>query len=48
MTLLKASSLYGDLHSCPSPSLITGDSLKPDLVIALNNTTLHVLELTFG
>ena len=29
-------SLYADLPSFPSPSLITGDSFRPDLVLVLN------------
>ena len=32
---LQDSSLYADLPSFPSPSLITGDSLRPDLVLVL-------------
>ena len=39
---------YADLPIFPSPSLITGDSLRPDLVLALNNATVYVLELTVG
>ena len=30
------------------PSLITGDSLRLDLVLVLNNTTVYLLELTVG
>ena len=42
------SSLYADLPFFPSPSILTGDSLRPDLVLVLNNTTVYVLELTVG
>ena len=40
------SSLYAELPNFPSPSLITGDSLRPDLVLVLNNASIYVLELT--
>ena len=42
------SSLFADLPIFPSPSLITGESLRPDLVLVLNNTSAYVLELTVG
>ena len=48
MSSIKNTSLYADLPSFPSPSLITGDSLRPDLVFVLNNTTVYLLELTVG
>ena len=48
MSSIKNASLYADLPSFPSPSLITGDSLRPDLVFVLNNTTVYLLELTVG
>ena len=31
-----------------SPSVITGGSLRPDLVLISNNSTLYILELTLG
>ena len=37
MSSIKNASLYADLPSFPCPSLITGDSLRPDLVLVLNN-----------
>ena len=46
--LLQDSSLYADLPSFPSPSLVTGDALRPDLVLVLNNITLYLLELNVG
>ena len=42
------SSLYANLPNFPSPSLITGDSLRPDLILVLNNASIYVLELTVG
>ena len=40
--------LYAGLPSFLSPSVITGDSLRPDLVLISNNSTLYILELTLG
>ena len=37
MSSIKNASLYADLPSIPCPSFITGDSLRPDLVLVLNN-----------
>ena len=48
LSLLQDSSLYADLPSFPSPYLITGDSLRPDLVLVLNSTTVYLPELTVG
>ena len=45
---LANSSLFADLPNFPSPSFITGDSLRPDLVLVLNNASIYVLELTVG
>ena len=36
MSSIKNASLYADLPSFPSLSLITGDPLRPDLVLVLN------------
>ena len=44
---LPTCSLYADLPSFLSPSIITGDSLRPDLVL-VNGTSLFILELTVG
>ena len=46
MSSIKNASLYAGVPSFPSPSLITGDSLRPDLALVLNNTTVYLLELT--
>ena len=40
--------LYADLPSFLSPSVITGDSLRPDLVFISKNSILYKLELTVG
>ena len=48
LSSLQDSSLYADLPSFPSPSLITGDSLRSDLVLVLNSTTVYILELAVG
>ena len=44
---LTTCSLYADLPSFLSPSIITGDSLRPDLIL-VNGTSLYILELTVG
>ena len=46
-TLLSKCSLYADLPSFLSPSIITGDFLRPDLVL-VTDTSLYILELTVG
>ena len=40
--------VYADLPFFPSPSLITGDSLRPDLTLIAPDNSLYVLELTVG
>ena len=45
---MKSASLYADLPSFPSLSSITGNSLRPYLVVVLDNTTVYLLELTVG
>ena len=40
--------MYADLPSSPSQTLITGDSLRSDLVLVLNSTNVYLLELTVG
>ena len=47
LTSLSKCSLYADLPSCLSPSIITRDSLRPDLVL-VTDTSLYILELTVG
>ena len=46
LSLVTDSLKYADLPSFPSPSLITGDSLRPNLVLVLNSTVVYLLELT--
>ena len=41
-------SVYADLPTFMSPSLITGDSLRPDLLLLTGNKVLYILELTLG
>ena len=48
MSSIKNASLDADLPSFPPPSLITGDSLRPNLVLVFNNTIVYLLELTVG
>ena len=45
---LQPCSLYADLPTFLSPSLITGDSLRPDLILISKNNDLYILELTIG
>jgi hypothetical protein len=37
-----------DLPGFITPSVITGDQLRPDLLLAIENKVLYVLELTVG
>ena len=45
---LQNCSLYADLPFFSSPSLITGDSLRPDLALISPDNTLYLLELIAG
>ena len=40
--------LYVDLPGDISPSVLTGDKLRPDLLITLQNKCIYILELTIG
>ena len=40
--------LHADLPSIISPSVITGDNLRPDLLLTFKNTCLYIIELTVG
>ncbi|CAB4039375.1 Hypothetical predicted protein, partial [Paramuricea clavata] len=42
------SKLYVDLPGFITPSVITGDQLRPNLLLAIENKVLYVLELTVG
>ena len=45
---LQSCSLYAGLPFFSSPSLITGDSLRPDLALISPDNTLYLLELSVG
>ena len=40
--------LYADLPGFLSPSVITGDNLRPDLLLSFQNKCLYIFELTVG
>ena len=40
--------MYADLPGFISPSVITGDNLRPDLLLTYKNTCVYTLELTVG
>ena len=40
--------LYADLPDCINPCVITGDKLRPDLLLLLNKKCIYILELTIG
>jgi hypothetical protein len=42
------STLYADIPGFKNPSVITGDSLRPDLLLVTENRCLYILELTVG
>ena len=42
------STLYADIPGFTSPSVITGDSLRPDLVLHFQNKCLYIVALTVG
>ena len=48
LSALPSCSIYADLPAFLSPSLVTGNSLRPDLLLITKNKTLHILELTIG
>ena len=45
---INGSSLYADLPGFLSPSIITGDQLRPDLLLKTKENCPYVLELTMG
>ena len=45
---VKACNIYADLPAFISPSVITGDKLRPDLVLTLTTKCIYILELTIG
>ncbi|CAB4002828.1 Hypothetical predicted protein [Paramuricea clavata] len=42
------STLYADLNGFKSPSILTGDTHRPDLLLSCSNGSLYVVELTTG
>ena len=46
--IIPESSLYADLSGFLSPSIITGDIFRPDLLLLTTNNQLFILELTVG
>ena len=45
---VSGSSLYVDLPGYNSPSVITGDRFRPDLLLSFSNECLYIAELTVG
>ena len=45
---VERSKMYVDLPGFISPSVITGDKLRPDLLLTIENKILYILELTVG
>ena len=45
---LNCSKLYADLPGYISPSVVTGGTLHPDLVLTIENKSIYILELTVG
>ena len=45
---IKGATLFVDLPSFPFPSVLTGDSLCPDLLLETADKILYILELTIG
>ncbi|CAB4017371.1 Hypothetical predicted protein [Paramuricea clavata] len=45
---VNGSALYADVPGFKSPSIITGDTYRQDLLLSLSNGSLYVVELTVG
>ena len=45
---IKPAKLYADLPGYLSPCTITGDSLRPDILLSTADNTLYIIELTVG
>ena len=45
---VEVSTLYADLHGFKSPSILTGDTYRADLLLSCSNGSLYVVELTTG
>ena len=48
LNAIEGSSIFADVPCFPSPSIITGDNLRPDLLLKTKENCLYVLELTVG
>ena len=48
MIIINESTIYADIPGYLSQSIITGESLPPDLLLKINNNYLYILELTVG
>ena len=48
LTAVQNSTLYADIPGFVNPSVITGDRLRPDLLLVTENRCLYILELTVG
>ena len=48
LTADENSRLYVDISGFVNPSVLTGDNLRPDLLLAIENECLYILELTVG
>ena len=46
LTCVKGSKLYVDLPGFITPSVITSDELRPDILLAIENKLLYILEPT--
>ena len=45
---VRNSLLYADLPGFLSPCIITGDQMRPDMLLSIGKTTLYMIELTVG
>ncbi|CAB3986396.1 Hypothetical predicted protein [Paramuricea clavata] len=45
---VNGSALYADVPGFKSPSIVTGDAYRPDLLLSLSNGSLYVVEFTVG
>ena len=45
---IKNSTMYADLPGILSPCIVTGDHLRPDMLISTDSATIYIIELTVG
>ena len=45
---IKHFTLYADLPGFASPCILTGDNLRPDMLLSIGTDTLYIIELTVG